>query len=271
MQNLFQLLLDKKYILYVYGIIIFWKSQSQGDFYKMPLKSIRTGRLADQVADQLKQSLFNEEYEEGERLPSEHELMEILGVSRVVVREAIRNLEKAGLLEIKRGPTGGAFVRPMKHDAVSNLIRDTLRLGRTSVAEIMEVRLHIEPIVASLAAQRRTQEDIEMIEKAFENMPKVKGGRKYVAWNVDFHRMVAKASHNSMYDLLVNILMDITLELILSINPSKRVVHDTTSHPKIFEKIKQGDAEGTKRVFREHLDEIVPLLQDMEKELPIQS
>jgi len=62
--------------------------------------------------------------------------------------------------------------------------------------------------------------------------------------------------------------MDITLELILSIKPSKRVVHDTTSHPAIVEKIKQGDVEGVKRIFREHLEEIVPLLEDMEKKAP---
>jgi DNA-binding FadR family transcriptional regulator len=128
----------------------------------MALKAIRTGRLADQVSDQLKQSLFKGEYLEGERLPSEHELMGVFGVSRIVVREAIRNLENSGLLEIKRGPTGGAFVRSIKHDAVSNLVRDTLKLGRTSVAEIMEVRLQVEPIVAGLAAKRRTPGDIQM-------------------------------------------------------------------------------------------------------------
>ena len=234
----------------------------------MPLKPIKTGRLADMVTDQLKQSLFNGEYLQGERLPSEHELMEIFGVSRIVVREAIRNLEQSGLLEIKRGPAGGAFVRAMKHDAISSLVRDTLRLGRTSVAEMMEVRLHIEPIVAGLAAERRNPEDIDNLEKGIENMPKVKSGDKYVAWNVDFHRIVAKASHNSMYELIVNILMDMTLELILSIKPTKRVIHDTTSHPAIVEMIKQGNAEGAKEVFREHLEEIVPLLEDLERNNP---
>ena len=234
----------------------------------MPLKPIKTGRLADMVTDQLKQSLFNGEYLEGERLPSEHELMEVFGVSRIVVREAIRNLEQSGLLEIKRGPAGGAFVRAMKHDAISSLVRDTLRLGRTSVAEMMEVRLHIEPIVAGLAAERRNPEDIDNLEKGIENMPKVKSGDKYVAWNVDFHRIVAKASHNSMYELIVNILMDMTLELILSIKPTKRVIHDTTSHPAIVEMIKQGNAEGAKEVFREHLEEIVPLLEDLERNNP---
>ncbi len=236
----------------------------------MALKTIRTGRLADQVADQLKQSLFKGEYLEGEKLPSEHELMGVFGVSRIVVREAIRNLENAGLLEIKRGPTGGAFVRTMKHDAVSNLVRDTLKLGQISVAEIMEVRLQVEPIVAGLAAKRRTPEDIMMLERGIEKMPKVKSGDKYVEWNVNFHRLVAKASHNSMYELLVNILMDMTLDLILSIKPAKRVLHDTTSHPVIVEKIRNGDIKGAELEFRKHLEEIVPLLEDLEKKMPAQ-
>ena len=236
----------------------------------MALKTIRTGRLADQVSDQLKQSLFKGEYLEGERLPSEHELMGVFGVSRIVVREAIRNLENSGLLEIKRGPTGGAFVRSMKHDAVSNLVRDTLKLGQTSVAEIMEVRLQVEPIVAGLAAKRRTPEDIQMLENGIERMPKVKSCDKYVEWNVNFHRLVAKASHNSMYELLVNILMDMTLDLILSRKPSKRVLHDTTSHPAIVEKIRNGNVKGAELEFRKHLEEIVPMLEDLEKKMPAQ-
>lgn len=235
----------------------------------MALKPIRTGRLGDQVTEQLKQSMFDGEYLEGERLPSEHQLMEIFGVSRIVVREAVRNLEKAGLVEIKRGPTGGAFVRAMNHQVLSDLVRDTLKLGRINVAEIMEVRLHIEPIVAGLAAKRHTSKDLAMLERGIKNMPKVKNGNKYVAWNVDFHRLVAKASHNAMYELLVNILMDMTLELILSIKPSKRVLHDTTSHPAIVEKIRGGDVKGAELEFRKHLQEIVPMLEDLEKKMPI--
>jgi GntR family transcriptional regulator, transcriptional repressor for pyruvate dehydrogenase complex len=236
----------------------------------MPLKSIPTTRLADLVNDQLKQSIFNGKYKEGEKLPSEHELTEILGVSRVVVREAIRNLEKAGLIEIKRGATGGSFVRAIKHNAISNLVRDSLGLRRTSVAEIMEVRLHMEPIVAGLAAERRDLKDIKSLEKNIENIPKVKSGAKYLIWNVDFHRLVAKASHNFMYELLINILMDITQDLILSIKPHGRIVHDTATHRAIVEKIKQGDIEGTKRTVRKHLKDIFPLLEGLQNELPVQ-
>jgi GntR family transcriptional repressor for pyruvate dehydrogenase complex len=236
----------------------------------MRLKSIHSTRLADQVVEQLKQSIFDGKYKEGGKLPSEHELTEILGVSRVVVREAIRNMEKAGLIEIKRGVTGGSFVSSIKHNAISNLVRDSLGLRRTSVAEIMEVRLHIEPIVAGLAAERRDFKDIKNLEKNVENIPKVKSGPKYVIWNVDFHRLVAKASRNFMYELLINILMDITQDLILSIKPSGQILHDTAAHRAIVEKIKQGDIEGTERTVRKHLSDIFPLLEGLQNELPVQ-
>jgi DNA-binding FadR family transcriptional regulator len=224
------------------------------------------GRLADLVSSQLKESIFQGEYEPGEKIPPEHQLVKIFGVSRVIVREAIRNLEQAGLIEIKRGPKGGAFVLPMKHDAVSQVIRDVLRLGNAKVAHIMEVRLDIEPVVAGLAAERATAEDMEILCRGIEDMPDAPGD-EYVAWNVNFHRLLAKCAHNPMYDILVNILMDFTEELILKIKPSERIIHDTTSHPALLGLVRQGDVEGACRKMRFHLEDIVPTLKDLEEKM----
>ena len=225
-------------------------------------------RLADLVGSQLKESIFEGKYESGERIPSENELVEIFGVSRLIVREAIRDLERAGLIEVKRGPLGGAFVLPMKHDSVSRVIKDVLRLGKARATDIMEVRLGIEPVVAGLAAERRDERDLEKLSRALRAVPEDPGGDEYVAWNVNFHRLVASACHNPMYEILVNILMDFTEELVLSIKPPERVIHDTTSHPAIFEKIKQKNPEGASRRFRQHLEDILPLLQALEEKSP---
>jgi DNA-binding FadR family transcriptional regulator len=222
------------------------------------------GRLADRVSSQLKESIFQGEYQPGEKIPPEHQLVKFFGVSRVIVREAIRNLEQAGLIEIKRGPKGGAFVLPMKHDAVFQVIKDMLRLGNAKVAHIMEMRLEMEPVVAGLAAERATPEDIEILSRGIEDMPDAPGD-EYVAWNVNFHRLLAKCAHNPMYDILVNILMDFTEELILKIKPSARIIHDTTSHPELLELVRQGDVEGARRKMRFHLEDIVPTLKDLEE------
>jgi DNA-binding FadR family transcriptional regulator len=232
----------------------------------MAYKQIPTGRLADLVSDQLKESIFQGRYQPGQRIPTEHNLVEIFGVSRVIIREAIRNLERTGLIEIKRGPKGGAFVLPMNHDAVSEVLKDVFELGNGTVADIMEVRLEIEPIVAGLAARRATEEDVAMLTEALEDMPEAPGD-EYVAWNVNFHRLLARCSHNPMFDILANILMDFTEELILKIKPTERVIHDTTSHPELLEKVRRGDSEGAHHKMRSHLEDIVPLLTQLEKKV----
>jgi GntR family transcriptional repressor for pyruvate dehydrogenase complex len=233
----------------------------------MVFKEIPTGRLADFVMDQLKEAIFQGRYKAGERLPPENKLVEIFGVSRVVVREAIRNLENSGLIEIKRGAAGGAFALPMNHKSVTHVLRDALRVGKAKVGHIMEVRVDIEPLVAGMAARRRTDEDIELLSQSLEAGPK-SAGDDYVAWNVDFHRLVAKACHNPVYVILVNILMDFTQELLLKIKPRELVVHDKASHPAVFERIKRGDAQGASKRYREHLLDITPMLQKLEDNWP---
>ena len=188
------------------------------------------------------------------------------GVSRVVIREAIRHLELSGLVEIKRGPAGGALVLAMKHDSVSRVIKDVLRLGKAKVSDLMEVRLDIEPIVAALAAERRTPEELAMLSRNLQTMPEAPGD-EYVTWNLSFHRLVARASHNPLYEILVNILMDLTGEFVLRTKPPELVLHDTVSHSAIFQRIKQRDSAEAKRKFREHLEDIVPLLKDLENKM----
>ena len=136
----------------------------------MQYTSIKKGRLADDVSDQVKEAIFQGEYHPGEKIPSEHELVDLFGVSRVIIREAIRNLEQAGLVEIRRGPKGGAFILPLTHKAVSLVVKDLFRLSKGTVKEIMEVRLELEPIVARLAAYRANKDDLNRYSSLFAKM-----------------------------------------------------------------------------------------------------
>jgi DNA-binding FadR family transcriptional regulator len=232
----------------------------------MEYKQIQTGRLSDLVSGQLKESIFQGDYQPGEKIPPEHQLVEIFGVSRIIVREAIRNLEQSGLIEIKRGPNGGAFVLPMNHEAVSQVMKDILRMGKTRASDIMEVRLEIVPIVAGLAAERVTEEDIQMLAQALEDEPKG-AGTEHVEWNLNFDRVLAKCTHNPLYEILVNILMDFVRDLILRVKPPDQIIHDDTSHPAIFDKVCKRDAKGAKRLMRSHLEEMLELLKNLEEEI----
>jgi GntR family transcriptional repressor for pyruvate dehydrogenase complex len=229
----------------------------------MAFKPIDKSRRFAQVAGQLRQSIFNGEYQPGQRLPNERQLAEIFGTSRIIVREAIWDLKKSGLVEVKRGTHGGAFVQQMRHEAVASVMRDMASLGKVRPAHTIEVRLLIEPTMAALAAERAIEKDIEEMSRYLETIPK-KQTDEYVRWQIGFHRMVAKTSQNPLFSMLVNIFLDFSEDMILNLRKKDRLYHDTTTHPAILKKIAQRDAEGAQRLFYDHLLEIKPLFDDWE-------
>jgi DNA-binding FadR family transcriptional regulator len=231
----------------------------------MSFKPIDKSRRFLLVSRQLRQAIIKGDYSPGQRLPSERELAEIFGVSRIIVREAIWDLKRSGLVEIKRGAQGGAFIQEVQHDAVTSVMRDVISFTDSRPADIIEVRLIMEPAAAALAAQRATANDIGTMHRHLQTAPD-KYTPEFVQWHIGFHRMVARASQNAVYGLLVNILLDFTEDIILGLKPEDRIYHDSTSHPEILEKISQRDAEGAKRLFYNHLLDILPFYEDWEKQ-----
>jgi len=229
----------------------------------MKFQRVDNSRRADLISRQLRQSIFTGAYRPGERIPTEHELSDAFGVSRIIVREAVRDLERSGLVKVKRGVHGGTFVEEMKHDAVTTVMRDVLELGNTKPTSIIEMRLHLEPFAAGLAAERATSEDIRKMEDHLSIVPR-SPGKEYIRWNLGFHRLVTHASHNPVCIILVNILLDLAEDMIREYTDG-RIYHDRTSHPAILEKISEKDAEGVRKLFYDHLLVIVPLHEEWEK------
>jgi GntR family transcriptional regulator, transcriptional repressor for pyruvate dehydrogenase complex len=230
----------------------------------MTFKPIDKSRLSLQVSRQLRKAIFSGEFQPGQRLPNERALAESFGTSRIIVREAVWDLQRSGLVEVKRGARGGAFVQEMKHDAVTSVMRDMASLGRVRPAHIIEVRVLIEPAGAALAAERATEEDLQEMRRYLEVTPRQQTD-EYVRWQIGFHRMVAKASQNPLFAMQVNIFLDFSEDMVLSLRKKDRLYHDITTHPAILEKISQGDPEGARRLFHDHLSEIKPAFDDWEK------
>jgi GntR family transcriptional repressor for pyruvate dehydrogenase complex len=230
----------------------------------MTFKPIDNSRTFMQVSRQLRKSILGGEYQAGQRLPNERELAETFGTSRIIVREAIWDLKKSGLVEVKRGARGGAFVQEMKHEAATSVMRDLASLGKVRPAHIIEVRLLIEPAVAALAAERATEKDLLEMRQYLETVPR-KQTDEYVRWQIGFHRMVARASQNPLFAMQVNIFLDFSEDMILNLRRKDRLYHDTTTHPAILEKIARRDVDGAQRLFYDHLLEIKPAFDDWEK------
>ncbi|MFF0341520.1 FadR/GntR family transcriptional regulator [Kribbella sp. NPDC004875] len=157
------------------------------------MKKVERVSLVESVGTQLREEITTGRWAVGERIPSETELVEQLGVSRASVREAVRGLVQAGLLATRQGD--GTYVTAS--DATDVAIRR--RLVTADHTDVVEVRRGLDIVAAGLAASRRTAADIKSLKKALADRATagVAGDEAaFVANDVEFHLCVARASHN---------------------------------------------------------------------------
>ena len=130
-------------------------------------KPVREKRAFEEVADRVRKMLENGELQVGDRLPPERELSKQLSVSRAALREALRTLENAGLLELRPGKLGGAFVTDARPQAISDNMSDLLRLGGISLAHLTESRAWIEEVVVRVACERAEEAQQWLVHHCF--------------------------------------------------------------------------------------------------------
>lgn len=169
-------------------------------------KTVNTRRTFEEVTDQVRELLLGGSLQPGDRLPAERELSKILGVGRPALREALRALEAAGLIELRKGKLGGAFVCKGKSSVVSARMSDMLRLGNVSVEELFEVRLWIQTGMVRAACVRRTEEDLRALEENVRTAEALHLQGRYderIAINIEFHNLLGRATHNPVAELVV--------------------------------------------------------------------
>src|SRR5574341_2254058 len=115
---------------------------------------VRTSRASEDIVQQIKAQIFAGQIVPGHRLPTEMELCEQFRVSRTTVRDALRVLESQGLIEIKVGAGGGAFVAEPRHETVSESLSNMLKMQSVDIEELSEARLVIETSIVAFAAKR---------------------------------------------------------------------------------------------------------------------
>src|SRR5881394_3451228 len=133
---------------------------------------IAVTRASSSIADQIRQAIVTGKLDQGERLPPERELAEQFGVSRVTVRDALRALEAMGLIEVRVGARGGAFVTAPTGSVVAQTMSDMMMMSAISPEDVVEARLIVELGTVTLACVRATDEDLarlrELCERAQE-------------------------------------------------------------------------------------------------------
>src|SRR5690348_9239226 len=158
---------------------------------------VAVARASSSIADQIRQAIVTGKLEQGERLPPERELAEQFGVSRVTVRDALRALEAMGLIEVRVGARGGAFVTVPTGSILGQTMSDMMMMSAVTPEDIVEARLVVELGTVTLACARATDEDLAALYALAERSRTALAGKTYtreMSW--DFHALVAQAAHN---------------------------------------------------------------------------
>src|SRR6266536_4309932 len=155
-------------------------------------------KASDVLADDLRERILRGDFPEGTALPTERDLVVQTQMSRATVREALRILEVQGLVRVKAGRAGGAFVQKPGEESVADSVALAIRGRRIRMAALLETREAIEPACAQLAAKYRTDADLERLDKANEAISVDGPLADFLQANVDWHVAVAIASHNEL-------------------------------------------------------------------------
>jgi GntR family transcriptional regulator, transcriptional repressor for pyruvate dehydrogenase complex len=191
------------------------------------LAPIGRARLNEEVVKRIKGLIYSKELKVGERLPAERELAERLEVSRVIVREALRSLEQSGLIEIRPGLKGGAFVVYNLQKPLFDCVYDLFNGGSLTLAHFTEARRAIECFAIRSAAEYATGESIEQLDRINENMVAGLDREKFVAQNKAFHTTIAQLSGNPLISLMVQALFDLLKRLRPDFLQKDKFIRDT--------------------------------------------
>jgi GntR family transcriptional repressor for pyruvate dehydrogenase complex len=168
------------------------------------LTRVSMGRISEVIVDQIRLLIRQGQLSAGDRLPSERELCERFGVSRVTVREALRVLEANGLVEIRVGARGGAFVTAPSSRLVGEGIADLITLATLSAVEVTEARMVFELGIVPLVCERATEDDIAALYDICDrSAAALKGNEFPLELSAEWHERYAQASHNRAVAMLV--------------------------------------------------------------------
>lgn len=212
-------------------------------------------RAHEYVAEQIRRHISLRLIKPGEALPAERELAAMFGVGRPTIQHALRLLEASGLVEARRGRTGGTFVTRRENDslALDELIVRVLH-HRKELEDLLQYRRVVEPAVARVAASTRRNADLEAMRRAIQGMAAANSEPEYMRHDTDFHLALARATRNTVF---VDAIEDIRLKLndAITLLPESETWHRRLlrEHEALFDAIQAGDAEDAEHLMDQHV------------------
>ena len=212
-------------------------------------------RAADDITAQIRAEVSSGRLKPGARLPSERELAERFGVSRNTLREALRSLEHGGLLQLRQGATGGAFVREGNNEAAVAGLRDMFHLGAIRPEHLTEARIWIETVVVRAACQRAKAADRARLNANIEAATAAHHARDFYAaaeLHLKFHGLLADSTHNPVLVLMMDALTGVMRQFLTRIGPAESP-YVLPSRQRFMQHLAARDADAAVAEMEQHL------------------
>jgi GntR family transcriptional repressor for pyruvate dehydrogenase complex len=218
----------------------------------------REPSLAARVTQELLDSIVEGRLRSGQPLPSERDLSEQFGVSRTVIREAVRGLEAKGVVEVRsgRGLQVASVTSAQVSETFDLFVRGQQIKDYVQPADISEVRQMLELRILELACERATEEDLAEIEKAFASIETATNNEEAAEADSNFHLAIAQATHNL---LLVTLLESVNATISTvrkeSLQRPGRKAEAQKQHRKVLEQLLARNTAGAVAAMTHHIED----------------
>jgi len=215
------------------------------------LQPLQRINLVQTVAERLRTQILKQRFGPDGIMPTEWELGELFDVSRTVIREAMRTLSGQGLIEVSQGRV--SRVRPADPQAAIYSLQALLCQSQVSLPDLVEARRSLECEIASLAANRATKDQLDRLEQAIAALESAGSPKQQVQADVRFHGLLAEASGNSVFPLILK-----TLTALLRQSREKSITRTSKrcavlDHRAILQALRHHRPEAARAAMLKHL------------------
>jgi DNA-binding FadR family transcriptional regulator len=219
---------------------------------------IKRRRLSDQVSAQIQVRIASGELRSGDKLPPERELAETFGVSRGAVREALRSLERGGLVSLQAGARGGAFIGEGDPSLIGDSFRNLYQLGSVSLDELTEARLWLASTVVRIACARATDADLDALTANVDEAENlIKAGRfeEKIDVQIEFHNLLASTTRNAVMAMLMGAVMEVMRDFAHAAGGERHAL-TIKARRRLLDALRKRDADEAVTAMTEHLEDL---------------
>lgn len=223
----------------------------------------------EEVADQILSGIRKGLLKLGDRLPSERDLTDQFGVSRVVVREAIRTLELAGYVSVRKGPKGGVFVAQEYDRPILDSIGNMLAAGDVGLRDLFIVRKVIESYAVTHLAEHGAEEDFKQLESLIREAEAEKSmGLNIRPFNIRFHRQIVRLCGNSLLVVIGETALTLLSDWLAEAASTQLSDFHLDCHRQLLSALRAGKSELAHEIMSKDIDSLLSILEKVKLDRP---